>query len=369
VRHTSCHTVPRPITPLVPRLALLTTFQAARSSNTGPELRRFTHPDPHEMGASQSSTSASYGFNPNHKAMPTEESKRPRPYSLATTSKHIQLNSSYCTLYDGIISLVQDNKYADLLIICGSDRYPVHRAIVCPRSEFFEEHCAPREGERDYASPAKPTKIWIDPSDCESHVLSAVLTFLYTLDYSADGHQTIAFGLPKEVDDEDEDHQEGAVQGCSDDIQNDEGSAIDVGADIESIDTFIAGNATPSRTSSRLSTQATQCPSDPSELRNDLVFHVQMCAAGHRFGIASLCDVAKEKLEKRIASVVRVQGTELIGCIREVYRQGHGGKLGVLREVVVKSARSRFRVLKTCEGWDDLIIDVPEFAAEMLRRL
>jgi hypothetical protein len=300
--------------------------------------------------------------------MPTEERKRPRPYNLATSSRRIQLNSSYCTLYDGIVSLVQDNKYADLLIISGSDRYPVHRAIVCPRSDFFEEHCAPREGEWDYASPAKPTKIWIDPSDCESHVLSGVLNFLYTLDYSADGHQTLAFGLPKEVVDEDDDHQDVVVPTWSDNIDdNDDGSAIDLRGDVDSLDTLTQDNLTPSRTTNYLSSQATHCHSDPGERRNELVFHVQICAAGQRFGIASLCDVAKEKLATRLTSMVR--GTEFIGCIREVYRHGNGGKLAELREMVIKSARSRFRVLKTCEGWDALIIDVPEFAAEMLRRL
>jgi hypothetical protein len=127
---------------------------------------------------------------------------RTLPYNSVCATNHIPVIEFYAGLYVDIKTLIRDNKYADLLIICGSDRYPVHRAILCPHSVFFDEHCTPREGERDYASPAKPTKIWIDPSDCQSHVLSAVLTFLYMLDYSADGHQALTFGLPEEVVDE-----------------------------------------------------------------------------------------------------------------------------------------------------------------------
>ncbi|KAF2676503.1 hypothetical protein K458DRAFT_182134 [Lentithecium fluviatile CBS 122367] len=312
------------------------------------------------MGVSQSSASSACNYSP----VPTEEGKRPRPYNLARDSKYIQLNSSYCTLYDGIVSLVQSNKYADLLIICGGDRYPVHRAIVCPRSTFFEEHCEPREGKWDYASPAKPTKIWIDPSDCESHVLAAVLTFLYTLDYSADGQQALKFGLPKEVVDGDEEGQASIGAGGAND---DEESAVDTGVEVESLPTFTQGDPTPSRSASRHSSHATKTPSDPGERKNELVFHVQVCAAGHRFGIAALCDVVTEKINKRLNT--GPWNDEMIDCIREVYRYGNNGKLAKLREAVVKTARTRFRVLKACNGWDDLIVDSPEFAAEMLRRL
>jgi hypothetical protein len=100
------------------------------------------------MGASQSATS-SYTAAATDAAADTG---RPRPYGLTKTSRQLQLTSSYCDFYTGIVSLIQNNKYADLVIICGNDRYPVHRAIVCPRSRFFEEECAVRDGEVDLVS-------------------------------------------------------------------------------------------------------------------------------------------------------------------------------------------------------------------------
>jgi hypothetical protein len=40
-----------------------------------------------------------------------------------------------------------------------------------------------------------------------------------------------------------------------------------------------------------------------------------------------------------------------------------------LRDDLIKSTRARFRVLKTGEGWNDLVLDFPEFAAELLKQL
>ena len=74
------------------------------------------------------------------------------PYGLAPTSSYVNLNSSYRSLYNGIVSLVQDNKYSDLVIICGTDRYPVHRAIVCPRSTWIMMKCEELADERPNVS-------------------------------------------------------------------------------------------------------------------------------------------------------------------------------------------------------------------------
>jgi hypothetical protein len=88
--------------------------------------------------------------------------------------------------------------------------------------------------------------------------------------------------------------------------------------------------------------------------------------AARLFGIPALCDISKEKFQKRLKA--ESWKTEMIGCIREIYAQGDPDT-SELGEIIVKSTRSRFRTLKTMNGWNDLVLDYPEFAAEILRRL
>ncbi|KAF2648409.1 hypothetical protein K491DRAFT_784082 [Lophiostoma macrostomum CBS 122681] len=308
------------------------------------------------MGASQSV----YPLCTSQGDVDHEKTTRPQPYGVAKNSRSIQLSSSYCTLYDGIVSLVQDNKYADPVLICGDDRYPVHRAIVCPRSRYFEECCAVTKSEVDHASPGDPAKIWIDPSECESHIVAAVLTFLYTLDYSPSGEQVLKFGLPHEeiLDDDTHDcgphpppalgtHDEPSV--LSDDGIESQGSGFDTPA------------------SSHAQSAETVTAHDLGKESNELLFHLLMYLAGQKFGIRALRDVSRDKFEKRLRTGPWKE--EMIDCIRMVYAQRNNSKVEGLKEDIVKSARARFRILKTSVGWDDLVIDYPEFAAELLNRM
>ncbi|OCK85221.1 hypothetical protein K432DRAFT_343511 [Lepidopterella palustris CBS 459.81] len=295
-----------------------------------------------------------------------------KPYGVSSDTTTIRLTSSYLALYDGIVSLIEENKYSDLLVICGSDRYPVHRAIVCPRSTWFKDKCESALQQVDYSSPASPMKIWLDPGE-ESHVIAAVLTFLYTLDYADSGPQ-LSFGLPQD--------QTSLFSHNSDDPAHDAEVAH---SDDEATNSIIhqsdetVPHPASSRDNSPLLTPATTTAShdsastrrayesDPSSHPNELVFHVQMLLAGQRFGIPPLCEVAKVKFEKRLRC--ESWKTELLPCIREAYRQQGNASTNGLKDTVVKTAKSRFRFLKEAEGWDALVMDFPEFAADMLRHL
>jgi hypothetical protein len=37
--------------------------------------------------------------------------------------------------------LMESKKYSDLTLLCGGREFAVHRAIVCPRSPFFDAAC------------------------------------------------------------------------------------------------------------------------------------------------------------------------------------------------------------------------------------
>jgi hypothetical protein len=38
--------------------------------------------------------------------------------------------------------LLQSAKYSDLTLVCRGREFPVHRAIVCPHSPFFDAACS-----------------------------------------------------------------------------------------------------------------------------------------------------------------------------------------------------------------------------------
>jgi len=37
--------------------------------------------------------------------------------------------------------IYESGDYSDLTVICGGDVYKVHKAIICPRSDFFSKAC------------------------------------------------------------------------------------------------------------------------------------------------------------------------------------------------------------------------------------
>ncbi|PVH96821.1 hypothetical protein DM02DRAFT_102746 [Periconia macrospinosa] len=300
------------------------------------------------MGATNSACSS---FK-NSSIQSSESNGYPLPYGMSATTASFHINSSYRTLYDGLLLLVKENKYADLLVICGDDRYPVHRAIVCPRSTFFKEECALQYGERDYASPSKPTKIWIDPSECESHVLAAIFAFLYTLDYKAVGKQCLTFGVPEEVEEESDDHIASGVHTPETSTPSPNES------EIGSIDLDDIKRETPTSTS--------EGRGELPQTNNQLIFHVLVLDAAHKLAIEALVDVAKQKFVTRLRAV---QATpELIDCLRHLYGVSNRESLLEVKELATQRAKANFRTLRTFQGWNDLVMDFPEFGAEMLKR-
>lgn len=47
----------------------------------------------------------------------------------------------YLLLSNRLTSLLQTSEYSDFIITCREKKYHVHKAILCPRSEFFSQLC------------------------------------------------------------------------------------------------------------------------------------------------------------------------------------------------------------------------------------
>ncbi|OCK94607.1 uncharacterized protein K441DRAFT_560365 [Cenococcum geophilum 1.58] len=273
-----------------------------------------------------------------------------KPYGHPDNATSIKLNSSHRAHYDGVVSLIEKNKYSDLLVICGSDRYPVHRAIVCPRSTWFEDK---------YEEP---------------DVIAAVLTFLYTLDYADSGPQ-LSFGLPHDRSSLFS-HDSGAEghappppeDGCQGSIssptpaESENESRPATSREGSPLPTPAASSSSPDNTSTHT------VHADPGSQPNELVLHAKMCLAGHRFGIPPLLEVAKEKFEKRLRS--ETWKAEMLPCIHEIERQqGSCDTIRELKDSLLKSAKRRFRDLKQMDGLKEMVMDCPEFASELMKNL
>lgn len=178
----------------------------------------------------------------------------------------------------------------------------------------------------------------------------------------ANGPQILTFGLPQVSEDEDTETEVSTIHSLSK-LDVEEEPSVIFEDDARSVATSVIDTPASTASTSRTSTPVL----DPGESPNELVFHTRMYIAAQRFGIVSLCDTAKEKFEKRLRT--GPWNVEMLACIREVYKYGNGLKISSLKDEVVKFARQRFRVLKGCEGWDELVLEFPMFAKELLRRM
>lgn len=87
------------------------------------------------------------------------------------------LAPGYKPLFESIISRFDNAEFSDLTITCGNDSWPVHKVIVCSRSDFFKKACDGRFKESDGI---------ISLPDDDPAVVRQMLKYLYTADYEDD---------------------------------------------------------------------------------------------------------------------------------------------------------------------------------------
>ncbi|KAH6644282.1 hypothetical protein C7974DRAFT_17914 [Boeremia exigua] len=85
------------------------------------------------------------------------------------------MDSPTVELRSALASLFECGKYSDLTIVCGSNRYQVHRALVATRSTFFEGAC--RGGFQESATGV------IDLTEDDAEAVEHMVHYFYHLDY------------------------------------------------------------------------------------------------------------------------------------------------------------------------------------------
>ncbi|KAF3031592.1 hypothetical protein E8E12_000805 [Didymella heteroderae] len=85
------------------------------------------------------------------------------------------MDSPTVELRSALASLFECGKYSDLTIVCGSKRYPVHRALLATRSTFFEGAC--RGGFQESSTGV------IDLTEDDVEAVEHMVHYFYHLDY------------------------------------------------------------------------------------------------------------------------------------------------------------------------------------------
>ncbi|CAF9909829.1 hypothetical protein IMSHALPRED_008480 [Imshaugia aleurites] len=88
-------------------------------------------------------------------------------------------DSHHRGLTRSVSGILESSKYSDLTVRCGADEFKLHRAIVCPRSEFFAAAC---DGPFQEVETSTIVLKEDDPPTARR-----MFTYLYTLAYDDEG--------------------------------------------------------------------------------------------------------------------------------------------------------------------------------------
>ncbi|KAF2648423.1 hypothetical protein K491DRAFT_784088 [Lophiostoma macrostomum CBS 122681] len=75
--------------------------------------------------------------------------------------------------------LLESGKHSDFIVTCGNDTYNVHKAIICPRCDFFDG--ASRFGKASSVIEAENNAVELVDDDPE--IVKHMMQYIYTLDY------------------------------------------------------------------------------------------------------------------------------------------------------------------------------------------
>ena len=230
-----------------------------------------------------------------------------------------------------------------------------------------------------------------------THVIAAVMTYLYTLDY-AQSNQTLTFRLPQEMqtmlltEEEEDNAKNSELDTASSTFDLLEDEMEDDDDDDDNIQIVTAEEQAKGQEQSLHPVEAfkddDQCGTvhtpDPGLQPVELVFHAQVYCAGVVLGIPCLAKLAQQKFLRRLYSS-NVSNHELLMTVCKVYRPNSGLEpLCKINRIVheelkpcfqtmcielVRVLRKRWTQIKGDSHLEAAVIECPEFGKDLLRLL
>jgi len=227
-----------------------------------------------------------------------------------------------------------------------------------------------------------------------AHVVAAVLTYLYTLDYDQPD-QSLAWGVPAEhqhyVQDEVNDEEDQTIK------SSDESSATTeyefVGEPNSNSETPASADGPISEGQDKLSIEVQTAEDDESTFSifqdtslqpSALVFHAQVYCAALKLGIPCLAQLANHRCFERLLSK-DIDNDELLDSVSKVFRPevlfvpeievgecggfDLDGQFADIQDQVVRLVTRRFPKIKNNAKFEEAVITCPEFGRDVLRSL
>ncbi|KAF5989215.1 kelch repeat BTB domain-containing protein [Fusarium coicis] len=200
--------------------------------------------------------------------------------------------------------MLKSGKYSDLTIICGNNRYQVHRNILCARSKFFDVSCG---------TEFKESSGEINLPDDDPAAVQKMIRYLYNIDYNPTRTQ-----MPDYEDD---------VEAELSDTEYD-------GEARYRMKLFGAEFIERKRIKRLKEHEWGGWKAEESPISSQLCLQAKVYALGEKYGIQGLKNVAKGAFESEIQSG-NVGVDEFAEAVEEVYTSTVSEDRG-LRDVVVR---------------------------------
>ncbi|KAK7214707.1 hypothetical protein V2G26_002710 [Clonostachys chloroleuca] len=221
-------------------------------------------------------------------------------------------NEQVKELTSSLQRLFSSGSYSDLTILCGGSQYKVHRALVCPRSSFFEAACRNNFKEAETGEISLP--------DDDPVAVEMMIRYFYFLDYSppetkSASHQTPTyFNL--------EGHGQGSIFGGAIYPPAAQGTKKSNKNKPKAETTFFTNTIAPSH----------------------LVLHAQVYALAEKYNISGLKALAATKFKCEVDS--HWHSEDFMLALKEVYNSTVDHDR-VLRDIVVQAVSGHLQLLES----------------------
>ncbi|TKA62077.1 hypothetical protein B0A49_13128 [Cryomyces minteri] len=253
-------------------------------------------------------------------------------------------------------------KYSDLTILSGTKSYAVHRAIVCPRSGFFDGACSNQFQE-------SRTGV-IDLSEDDDEAVEHMIHYFYYLDYLHEferkpspvfRHRAASDARRKPLKKLDlstiEDPLLAQAACC--------GAQSPLTPPDEQPDTYALAGKRPRSPTITMSADAESSESEEEEEdlmeSPNLVTHSRVYALAEKYDIPSLKLLAAQKFE--VALACWFDSNEIPDAIEDVYHGTIDSDRG-LRDIVIQALRCQ-PTMAYRKDVKSLLPEVPQFAEEL----